>query len=151
MFIYHGPTYYTTSDGLGSSGGGLVLPPEVPDLPRGYLVREAIIGSIRALLDDHGVVSVQGMGGSGKTVTAAAVTFDRSLTSRFDAVVFLPFGQNPVLRDLQKTMHFQLTKKNLDAGLSSDEVLAALADAAFANAALTIFLHWCPRVHGRWG
>ena len=55
-----------TSDGLGSSGSGLVLPPEVPDLPRGYLVREAIIGSIRALLDDQVVVSVQGMGGSGK-------------------------------------------------------------------------------------
>ena len=66
------------------------------------------------------------MGGSGKTVTAAALVFDKSVRARFDVIAFLPFGQAPVLRDLQKTMHFQLVNKTLDGSLNGDEVLIAL-------------------------
>ena len=128
------------------------LPPEVPDLPRGYLVRDTILESIRRLLfsdatkaaqtaheeavpsnapDQNGaVVTVQGMGGSGKTVTAAALVFDPAVRARFDVVCFLTFGQNPVLRDLQKVLHVQLTGKKLDSTLASEEVLRVIADAA---------------------
>ena len=78
------------------------------------------------------------MGGSGKTVVAAALVFDPTVSSHFDVIVFLPFGQAPVLRDLQKTMLYQLVKKNLDAGLSGDEVISALADAAKGKKVLCV-------------
>ena len=127
------------------------LPPEVPDLPRGYLVRATILKGIKELLfaseptsepaqptGPHPAVTVRGMGGSGKTVTAAALVSDPSVRGRFDVIVFLPFGMNPVPRDLQKTMHFQLTKKDLDAGLSNDGVLEALRCGAKGRAVLCV-------------
>ncbi len=123
---------------------GTPLPPEVPDLPRGYLVREAILDGIKAILfppsaeagaeskplGAQPVTVVQGMGGSGKTVTAAALVFDTSVRSRFDVVCFVSFGQAPVLRDLQKVLYFQLVGRVLNSGLSSEEVLKALAEGA---------------------
>ena len=117
------------------STGITPLPPEVPELPRGYLVRETILSGIKELLFPSSstseqqpatVVAVQGMGGSGKTVTAAALVFDKTVRARFDVIAFLPFGQAPVLRDLQKMMHFQLVNKTLDGSLNGDEVLIAL-------------------------
>lgn len=137
--------------------GGPAVPSEVPDLPKGYLVRDTILDGIKALVipptkiestapagelqeqpAQSSVVTVIGMGGSGKTVVAAALVFDPTVSSRFDVIVFLPFGQAPVLRDLQKTMFYQLVKKNLDAGLSGDEVLTALADAAKGKKVLCV-------------
>ena len=130
----HGAAPSGTDSGVCSTGM-TPLPPEVPELPRGYLVRKTILTGIKELLfpgtsaveqPQAITVAVQGMGGSGKTVTAAALVFDKSVRGRFDVVVFLPFGQTPVLRDLQKTMHFQLVKKSLDGNCSDDEVLEAL-------------------------
>ena len=137
--------------------GGPAVPSEVPDLPKGYLVRDTILDGIKALVipptktestapagelqeqpAQSSVVTVIGMGGSGKTVVAAALVFDPTVSSRFDVIVFLPFGQAPVLRDLQKTMLYQLVKKNLDAGLSGDEVIVALADAAKGKKVLCV-------------
>ena len=69
-------------------------------------------------------------GGSGKTVTATALVHDPLVRLRFEKIVFLPFGQTPVLRDLQKLCYFQLVKKNLDVGFTSEEVQEALRDAA---------------------
>ena len=137
--------------------GGPAVPSEVPDLPKGYLVRDTILDGIKALIFPptetestapagelqeqparSSVVTVQGMGGSGKTVVAAALVFDPNVSAHFDVIVFLPFGQAPVLRDLQKTMFYQLVKKNLDAGLSGDEVITALADAAKGKKVLCV-------------
>ena len=130
----HGAAPSGTDSGVCSTGMA-PLPPEVPELPRGYLVRKTILTGIKELLfpgtsaveqPQAITVAVQGMGGSGKTVTAAALVIDKSVRGRFDVVAFLPFGQTPVLRDLQKTMHFQLVKKSLDGNCSDDEVLEAL-------------------------
>ena len=146
------------------------IPTEVPDLPKGYLVRETILSGIKELLfpsskesegraaaetaaetpttldaqpvvnssSKSAVVAVQGMGGSGKTVTAAALVFDPAVNSRFDLIVFLPFGQNPIIRDLQNIMLFQLVGKTLDAGISNEEILETLVDAASGKNVLAV-------------
>ena len=48
------------------------------------------------------------MGGSGKSVTAAAVVRDREVRTMFDKICFLPVGQQPVVRDLYRQLHLQL-------------------------------------------
>lgn len=150
---------------LSGAAGNVSLPSTVPDLPRGYLVRETILAGIQKLLfppanDDRDhpsennpdcssntcnlaspplrTVVVRGMGGSGKTVTATALLFDLSIRSQFDAVVFLPFGQDPLLKELQKTMHLQLTGKILDVSLDAEEILAALQSAARGRKVLCV-------------
>ena len=104
-------------NGRALAGGIAPVPPEVPDLPRGYLVRSTILDGIKELLfpsaaapkseEEHAaastsaevvaapssgaadqpegraVVAIQGMGGSGKTVIAAALVFDTTIRARF--------------------------------------------------------------------
>ena len=58
-----------------------------------------------------GVVSLVGMGGSGKTVIASALvrdTGDASVALHFDRVVFLALGQHPMLHDVGKLAHVQV-------------------------------------------
>ena len=60
------------------------------------------------------VVSLVGMGGSGKTVIASALvrdTGDASVALHFDRVVFLALGQHPMLHDVGKLAHVQVHVK----------------------------------------
>ena len=82
------------------------------------------------------VVSVIGMGGSGKTVIASAVVRDTGETAvavYFSRIVFLAFGQTPVLRDVAMLAYSQLTGRSLGQSndIAFDELLSVLADAAF--------------------
>jgi len=62
------------------------------------------------------------MGGSGKSVTAAAVLRDREVRTMFDKICFLPLGQQPVVRDLYRQLHAQLCEgKPLDPSLVDDD------------------------------
>ena len=82
------------------------------------------------------MVSVIGMGGSGKTVIASAVVRDTGETAvavYFSRIVFLAFGQTPVLRDVAMLAYSQLTGRSLGQSndIAFDELLSVLADAAF--------------------
>ena len=70
--------------------------------------------------------------------TAAALVHDIAVRSCFDVVVFLPFGQAPVLRDLQNVMHIQLLGNGLDGGLSNEEACACLTNAARGKRVLCV-------------
>ena len=108
-----------------------LLPPQVPKLPEGYISRDAAVEDIKLFLrvedrpsdsaESHIIVAV-GMGGSGKSVTAAAVLRDREVRSMFDKICFVPLGQQPVVRDLYRQLHVQLCEgKPLDPSLVDDD------------------------------
>jgi hypothetical protein len=92
----------------------------VPDLPPHYLPREADLAGLQQKLLAGGAsvgitgqssaVGVQGMGGIGKTVLAAALARDSEVRQAFsDGIYWLTIGQNPNLLDLQNRLLGQLT------------------------------------------
>ena len=92
----------------------------VPNLPPHFLPR---LGDLKALKDavlagltkpaaltSAGKIGVQGMGGIGKTVLAAALARDSEVRHAFpDGIYWLTIGQKPNLLDLQNQLLRQLT------------------------------------------
>jgi hypothetical protein len=92
----------------------------VPELPPHYLPREAnLTGLKRKLLSGDASVAitgqgqalgVQGMGGIGKSVLAAALARDSEVRQTFpDGIYWLTIGQKPNLLDLENQLLRQLT------------------------------------------
>jgi hypothetical protein len=118
------------------------LPLEVPKLPTVYSAREDVIEAIKGLLlsqtaglDAHGAdcpfVVAHGMGGTGKTVTAAAVAHSRELRTAFEKICFVSLGQEASIRDLQRSLHVQLCGTTLDPSMTDSRAcFSALQDAA---------------------
>jgi len=72
----------------------------MPPPPRAFVGRDREIAAIRALLTKAGsqstIVTLAGMGGVGKTTTAAALAHDRELTKHFpDGIFWATVGQYP--------------------------------------------------------
>ena len=74
-------------------------------------------------------VGFWGMGGIGKTVIGAAIVRNDDVRQHFHVIIWLPFGQTPVISKLQNLCHMQCTGKGLSAELSSDEKKEALQQA----------------------
>ena len=126
-----------------------LLPPQVPKLPEGYISRDAAVDDIKRFLrvedrpsdiaESHIIVAV-GMGGSGKSVTAAAVVRDMEIRTMFDKICFVPVGQQPVVRDLYRQLHLQLCEgKPLDPSLVDDDAcFHALQQACLGRSILLV-------------
>src|SRR3981081_541120 len=92
----------------------------LPDLPPHYLTREEILTGLKqkllsgdasvAITGRGQAVGVQGMGGIGKTVVAAALARDSEVRQSFpNGVYWLTIGQKPNLLGLQNQLLRQLT------------------------------------------
>jgi NB-ARC domain/SEFIR domain len=92
----------------------------VPELPPHYLPREADLAGLKqkslaegaalGITGKSSAVGVQGMGGIGKTVLAAALVRDSEVRHAFpDGIYWLTIGQKPNLLDLQNQLLRQLT------------------------------------------
>ncbi len=87
----------------------------VPPLPEHYLPREADLQPLRqALLEEGptalGIIGVQGMGGIGKSVLAAALAHDLTVQAAFpDGIIWLPIGRTPDLTARQEDLYYFLT------------------------------------------
>ena len=57
--------------------------------------------------------AAHGMGGVGKTLSAAALCRDPEIGCAFEKICWVSVGQEPELLQLQKTLHRQLTSKPL--------------------------------------
>jgi WD40 repeat protein len=105
---------------------GAPFPPDlarlygVPELPPHYLPRETHLAVLKQKLITGGAnvgitgqssaVGVQGMGGIGKSVLAAALARDLEVRQAFhDGIYWLTIGQEPKLLDLQNQFLRQLT------------------------------------------
>ena len=67
----------------------------------------------------------------GKTTIAAALVHDEEIRSVFEKIVWVSVGQEPDIRELQSSLHFQLTGNELqESGKSDREVFKAISDAA---------------------
>ena len=92
----------------------------------GALMRQQTSGGSEELV----TVQVQGLGGSGKTIVACGISRDPEIAANVDRIVYVALGQSPVIRDLHRSMHIQVTGKPLDPNLQTDdEALGALAEA----------------------
>ena len=118
------------------------LPRDVPELPKGYIVREALLHGLKkklleptptidsqssqslqsadSVLSGIKILTAHGMGGSGKTVIASALCNDIEVRQFFRKVAFIALGQNPVMAELQKSLYRQLTGRPLDPTSSDD-------------------------------
>jgi tetratricopeptide (TPR) repeat protein len=107
----------------------------VPKLPPKFQTTEQIEELTRLVLSTSARdmsmcrVGFWGMGGIGKTVTGAAIVRDEGVRLHFDAIVWLPLGQTPVISKLQNLCHMQCTGKELSPELSSEEKQEALQQA----------------------
>jgi NB-ARC domain len=92
----------------------------VPNLPPHYLSREDDLAGLKqkllsgdasiAITGRGQALGVQGMGGIGKTVLAAALAHDLEVRQTFvDGIYWLTIGQKPNLLDLQNQLSRQLT------------------------------------------
>ncbi len=87
----------------------------VPPLPDHYISREDFLKPLReALLHDGssalGIIGVQGMGGIGKSVLAAALARDPQVQAAFpDGVIWLSLGREPNLTARQEDLYLLLT------------------------------------------
>ena len=76
-------------------------------------------------------IGAHGMGGVGKTTIAAALVHDKDVQSSFTKIVWLSVGQEPAIRELQDSCHFQLTNCHLpEESKTQTEVLQVLRKAA---------------------
>ena len=134
-----------------------IVPPEVPALPRGAVSRPDIIAALkeRVLRSGGSVTSTTtvtappakasgffsafvnmttaaGMGGVGKTMTAAALVRDETVLRSFDKICWVSVGQEPDTPALQQTLHIQILGLPLSEYAKADErvALEALRTAA---------------------
>jgi hypothetical protein len=111
------------------------IPAGVPKLPARFHATSEIDYLSRLVLSTSSAamekprVGFYGMGGIGKTVTGAAIVRNDDVRMHFDAVVWLPIGQTPVIEKLQNLCHMQCTGRELSAELSSEEKKQALQQA----------------------
>lgn len=129
-----------------------LLPPDVPALPKGYIVREALLAGIKSQImhvvgpsdssEDPSaaqIVTAHGMGGSGKTVIASALCNDVQVRSFFQKICFVGVGQAPEMRQLQASLYRQLVGKPLDPSFTDDAmVFNLLQEAARSWCALLV-------------
>ena len=91
------------------------VPRQVPQLPDSYLPRVELFEDIITRLTNDAVqqsctrLSARGMGGSGKTILAAAVARDPRILMHFTAVAWVTFGQKPSLPVLQRGILTQVS------------------------------------------
>eukprot|EP01045_Picozoa_sp_COSAG04_P006490 COSAG04_NODE_320_length_16877_cov_26.485401_1_plen_4766_part_00 len=111
------------------------IPAGVPNLPAKFQPTTQIAELTRLVLSTSASdlamhrVGFWGMGGIGKTVTGAAIVRDEGVRAHFDAIVWLPLGQTPVIPKLQSLCYMQCTGKELSSELSGDEKKEALQQA----------------------
>ena len=82
-------------------------------------------------------LAAQGMGGSGKSVVVAALARDAELCLHFEAMCFVAVGQEPSLRDLQRSRHAQICGRPLDAEITEDELVAQALQVAAKHRAVS--------------
>jgi WD40 repeat protein len=120
----------------------------VPDLPPHYLPREAVLGALkqRLLLGDTSgantgqgqALGIQGMGGIGKSVLAAAVARDLEVRQAFpEGIYWLTIGQKPDLLMLQGQLLRHLTDSK-PAFTTEQEGKDALGEALLGRRALVV-------------
>jgi WD40 repeat protein len=103
-----------------AEGGSMGKLNGVPELPPHYLPRlgdftglkhKLLVGIQNAVITGQApALGVQGMGGIGKTVLAAALAHNSEVRRAFpDGIYWMTVGQNPDLLDLQNQLFHQLT------------------------------------------
>ena len=64
-------------------------------------------------MSEHHTTLTVGMGGVGKTLSAAALCHDADVGRAFDVICWVTLGQEPDLLHLQNALHRQLTRAYL--------------------------------------
>ena len=119
---------------LGSSQLALI-PAGVPKLPSGFVTTEPIRKLTHLVLATgpaelaKPTVGFFGTGGIGKTITGAAVVRDEAVRKHFDAIIWLPLGQNPVISKMQNLAMIQACGTELSIESSGEEKKESLQQA----------------------
>lgn len=125
-----------------------LLPPEVPSLPEETVARPDLISALKqsvmhaeagscatsvtapaslkksASQLGGSVTAAAGMGGVGKTMTAAALVSDEEVRAHFDKICWVSVGQEPDMAALQQTLYRQLVKRPLPESAKNDDKIA---------------------------
>ena len=156
------------NSGGGAEDQKASVPETVPELPDAFCVRDVDLMQLKsALLSGSGgdgdgdgpsngtaitsgtrqslrqsqskKVGAHGMGGLGKTTTAASLVHDEEILSSFQAIVWVSVGQEPNLLTLADSIHHQLTKQGLPEEAKDErDALVALREAAKGKVVLLV-------------
>ena len=89
---------------------------------------------------ESATVLVQGMGGSGKTVVAVGIARDPEVGAWFQTIAFAGVGQDGDLKELQRSLFFQITGQQLDASLREDSAIFTALQAAAEERTLLLIV-----------
>ncbi len=126
------------------SAGWAEVPATVPELPTAFKNRPADLRQLKAALTTpqkggQKKVQAHGMGGVGKTTLAVALVHDEGIRRSFEKILWVSVGQEPDIRELQDSLHHQITKQHLPpAARSAADVVTALRDAARGKRTLLV-------------
>ena len=118
------------------------IPAGVPKLPARFQTTAHIRELTRLCLSTEAAdiakprVGFFGMGGIGKTVTGASIARDPDVRQYFEAIIWLPLGQTPMISKLQNLLFMQCMGTELSRELSSDEKKEALQQAMLGKRVL---------------
>jgi hypothetical protein len=124
------------TDAADAAAVGAAIPPTVPELPAAYLPRPTDLEALKAALLNQAMQTATktcafGMGGVGKTTIAASLVYEHDVRSSFDTIAWVSLGQEPSVRELQNSIHFQLCKHDLpEQAKEQHAIFQALKDAA---------------------
>ena len=78
-------------------------------------------------------------GGVGKTTIAAALVHDEEIRASFEKIVWVSVGQEPDIRELQESIHGQMTGEVIPPSAATPELVQkALRDAAATSKTLLV-------------
>jgi hypothetical protein len=100
----------------------------VPPLPKKYLHRDNDVKEIKEVLfsDELNYISIQGMGGLGKSTLATIVANDNEVQKEFsDGIYFIKLGKNPNIKEIQSELLSYLYHSTSQ--ISSSELKKVLA------------------------
>ena len=146
--------------------------PTVPELPNAYLVQESDIAALKAALLTQGgpssatLTSANRKASDARTAiyhrrfcrlrvksertawavwsNIAALVHEEAILAAFETVVWVSVGQEPDIREVQDSIHYQLTEKGLPESTFMDERNIVTALRAAARAAPC----WCSMTSG---
>lgn len=81
------------------------------------------------------------MGGIGKTVASTAIMRDETIRRRYDQMVYVIFGQTPVIDKVRNFAYLQLTGREMNVDWKDDEKAQQLRKAMVGKNVL-LYLLW---------
>lgn len=140
QIVLRGKVDASGSGALSGVAGLCSIPAGAPPLPPGLQISSEMQTLFQTVLSPTSSrqIGFCGMGGIGKTTISSWIARETSTRTKYDQIVWVTFGQQPVLRNCQAVAYMQLTGKELQATMAAVEIQQMLKTAFHGKTVLLI-------------